>query len=210
MTSHAASCPNCGAPLVYRWSSSVQTVCEYCRSIVVRTDVDLKKVGQVADLPYDASPIQLSTEGRYGDKGFVVAGRILYQYDQGTWNEWRIVLDGGADGWLSDAQNALAVSFLTSGLTIPAQAQAALGRSFVWNGTQFTVVTRTLAHYAGVEGELPFEYWDKTEVTFVDLRSEGADFATIDYSDEAPALYIGKAVDFETLRLKNVRTFEGW
>ena len=54
MTSRAANCPNCGAPLVYRWSSSVQTVCEYCHSIVVRTDVDLKKVGQVADLPYDA------------------------------------------------------------------------------------------------------------------------------------------------------------
>jgi uncharacterized protein DUF4178 len=210
MTSHAASCPNCGAPLAYRWSSSVQTVCEFCRSIVVRTDVDMKKVGQVADLPYDGSPVQIATEGRYGDKGFVVAGRILYQYDQGTWNEWRIVLDGGADGWLSDAQNALAVSFLTTGLTIPTLAQAALGRSFVWNGTPFTVVSRTLAHYAGVEGELPFEYWDKSEVTFVDLRSEGADFATIDYSDEAPALYIGRAVDFETLRLKNVRAFEGW
>ena len=107
-----------------------------------------------------------------------MAGRILYQYDQGTWNEWRIVLDGGTDGWLSDAQNALAVSFLTSGLEIPTQTQAALGQSFVWNGTPFTVVSRTLAHYAGVEGELPFEYWDKADVTFVDLRSEGADFAT--------------------------------
>jgi hypothetical protein len=188
----------------------VQTVCEYCRSIVVRTDVDVKKVGQVADLPYDASPIQMSTEGRYGDKGFVVAGRILYQYEQGTWNEWRIVMDGGADGWLSDAQNALTVSFLTKGLNIPTEAQAALGCSFDWQGTRFTVMSRTLAHYAGVEGELPFEYWDKTDVTFVDLRSESADFATIDYSDETPALYIGKAVDFDTLRLKNVRTFEGW
>ena len=87
--------------------------------------------------------------------------------------------------------------FSPAASTIPTLAQAALGRSFVWNGTQFTVVSRTLAHYAGVEGELPFEYWDKTEVTFVDLRSEGADFATLDYSDEAPALYIGKAVDFD-------------
>ena len=92
MSSRGASCPNCGAPLAYRWSSSVQTVCEYCRSIVVRTDVDVKKVGLVADLPDNASPIQLSTEGHYGDKGFVVAGRILYQYEQGTWNEWRLCL----------------------------------------------------------------------------------------------------------------------
>ena len=32
----------------------------------------------------------------------------------------------------------------------------------------------------------------------------------IGFSDEAPALYIGRAVDFDTLRLRNVRTFEGW
>ena len=35
-------------------------------------------------------------------------------------------------------------------------------------------------------------------------------FATIDYSDEAPALYLGKAVEFEELNLKNLRKFEGW
>lgn len=210
MSSRSATCPNCGAPLVYRWSSSVQTVCEHCQSIVVRTDVDLKKVGVVADLPLDASPIQIGTEGRYGDKAFVVAGRILYEYDQGTWNEWRIVLDGGADAWLSDAQNEFAVSFRIDVAKLPTESQASLGRTFVWNETRFTVVSRTLAHYAGVEGELPFEYWDKTDVPFVDLRSERMDFATVDYSDERPVLYIGKAVDFDSLQLRNVRTFEGW
>jgi hypothetical protein len=210
MTSRAASCPNCGAPIEYRWSSSVQTVCSYCQSVVVRTDVDLKKVGVVADLPPDASPIQLQTEGQFEGRPFVVAGRILYQYEQGTWNEWHIVLDGGIDGWLSDAQNEFAVSFRTEMPKLPTPEQATLGRSFVWNETRFTVVSRTLAHYAGVEGELPFEYWDKTEVTFIDLRSDRRDFATLDYSDPEPVLYIGKAVDFDELQLRNVRTFEGW
>jgi len=210
MTKRSGSCPNCGAPIEYRWSSSVQTVCEHCRSVVVRTDVDLKKVGVVADLPLDASPIQLRTEGHYGDKHFVVAGRILYEYEQGTWNEWHIVLDGGIDGWLSDAQNEFAVSFPVEMSKLPSPEQATLGRSFAWNDTRFTVVSRTRAHYAGVEGELPFEYWDKTDVTFIDLRSDRLDFATLDYSDDAPVLYIGKAVDFDELRLGNVRTFEGW
>jgi Domain of unknown function (DUF4178) len=210
MTQRGATCPNCGAPIAYRWSSSVQTVCEHCRSIVVRTDVDLKKVGVVADLPIDGSPIQLASEGYFGDKHFVVAGRILYQYDQGTWNEWHLVLDGGADGWLSDAQNEFAVSFPFKAPSLPAADQAPLGKSFFWNETRFTVVSRTIAHYAGVEGELPFEYWDKDEVVFIDLRSTRSDFATIDYSDEQPTLYIGKAVDAETLRLRNLRSFEGW
>jgi len=210
MASQSASCPNCGAPIVFRWSSSVQTVCDHCRSVVIRTDVDLQKVGVVADLPLDGSPIQIGTEGQYGDKPFVVAGRIMYQYEQGTWNEWRIVLDGGADGWLSDAQNELAISFRVDNPHLPAPEMAPLGYSFNWNGVEFTVVSRTLAHYAGVEGELPFQYWDKTDVMFVDLRSERLDFATLDYSDDKPTLYIGKAMDFDALRLRNVRTFEGW
>ncbi|HEY7288664.1 MAG TPA: DUF4178 domain-containing protein [Vicinamibacterales bacterium] len=210
MSTRTASCPNCGAPVEFRWSSSVQTVCEHCRSVLVRTDLDLKNVGVVADLPQDASPIQMLTEGRYGDKGFVVAGRILYQYVQGAWNEWHLVMNGGQDGWLSDAQNELAISFRVEAPQLPSVEQAALGRAFIWNGIQFVVTSRTTAHYAGVEGELPFEYWNKDDVVFVDLRSERQDFATLDYSDGAPALYIGQSVDFDTLRLTNVRKFEGW
>ena len=52
--------------------------------------------------------------------------------------------------------------------------------------------------YSGVEGELPFEYWDKLRVEFVDLKGPGDRFATIDYSDTAPALYTGENVTFET------------
>lgn len=210
MTRTSASCPNCGAPLEYRWSSSVQTVCEHCRSVVVRTDIDLKRVGVVADLPQDGSPIQLLTEGHYGGTHFVVAGRILYEYERGTWNEWHIVLDDGRGGWLSDAQNEFAVSFAVEKSDLPSPEQSRLGRTFVWDDIRLTVVSRTLAHYAGVEGELPFEYWDKTDVTFIDLRSASMDVATLDYSDETPVLYVGKAVEFDELQLRNVRTFEGW
>ena len=47
----------------------------------------------------------------------------------------------------------------------------------------------THAHYRGVEGELPFVYWDKDDVLFVDLRSSDEAFATIDYSESTPLLY---------------------
>ena len=72
MTQPVSNCPNCGAKIVFKWSSSVQTVCEYCKSILVRTDVDLTKVGQVADLAADSSPIQINTEGIYRNQAFVV------------------------------------------------------------------------------------------------------------------------------------------
>jgi hypothetical protein len=40
--------------------------------------------------------------------------------------------------------------------------------------------------------------------------SERGDFATIDYSDDTPVLYRGEMVDFDSLHLTNLRTFEGW
>ena len=35
-------------------------------------------------------------------------------------------------------------------------------------------------------------------------------FATLDYSDAEPALYLGEFMEFDDLHLKNLRRFEGW
>jgi len=32
----------------------------------------------------------------------------------------------------------------------------------------------------------------------------------LDYSDTEPALYLGELVEFDDLKLKNLRQFEGW
>jgi hypothetical protein len=210
MTQPISNCPNCGAKIVFQWSSSVQTVCTYCKSILVRTDVDLKKVGQVADLPPDSSPIQLNTEGIYHNKAFVVGGRIVYEYEQGGWNEWHIVMNDGTSAWLSDAQAEYAISFAVPGQAPPGESQIQVGQQYTWSSQTYTVTVITEARYKGVEGELPFQYWDKTDVTFADLRSQTGKFATLDYSDEQPALYLGEFVEFDDLKLKNLRQFEGW
>lgn len=208
MSQPSGNCPNCGAKIVFRWSSSVQTVCEYCKSILVRTDVDLQKVGQVADLPPESSPIQIGTEGSYNHKAFTAIGRIIYEYELGNWNEWHLMLNDGSSGWLSDAQDEYAVSFSAPGRKLPAKCN--VGDRFVWDNVSYEVTTINNAHYRGVQGELPFQYWDKNDVVFVDLRSTSGKFATIDYSDEQPALYLGEIVEFDSLALKNLRTFEGW
>jgi hypothetical protein len=209
MSQLAANCPNCGAPVQFRWPGAVQTTCEYCRSILVRRDVNLEKVGEVGELPREASPVQIGTEGVYRNKAFQVVGRILYEYEEGGWNEWHIIFNDGASGWLSDAQLEYTVSFVTQPPEVlPAAGQIARARQFNWGGVRYEVTSLTRAHYRGVAGELPFEYWDKKDVLFADLRSPDARFGTIDYSDPTPLLFLGEAVEFEDLHLKNLRTME--
>lgn len=211
MSGPSAFCPSCGAPVRFLWSSAVQTTCEFCKSILVRRDLDLEKVGVVADLPEDVSPIQILTEGVYRGWAFQVVGRILYRYDQGAWNEWHCVFSNGSSGWLSDAQAEYGMSFLTPPPTpLPRALELTRGMRMSWNGVVYEVSTLTEAYYQGVQGELPFEYWDKSRCVFADLRTRDARFATIDYSEEPPLLFLGEWVDFETLQLKNLREFEGW
>ena len=210
MSQPAALCPNCGAPITFRWSSSIQTTCAQCQSILIRTDVNLERVGVVSDLPPDSSPIQVGTSGTYENRGFTVAGRIIYDYDEGSWNEWHIVMNDGSSAWLSDAQSQYAVTFAAPVQGLPALNAVHLGQRFTWNKLSFAVTSITTERYRGVEGELPFQYWDKQTATFVDLRSSSSDFATLDYSDAEPVLYLGKMVEFDALRLTNLRALEGW
>lgn len=207
----SANCPNCGAPIRFRWAGAVQTTCDYCRAILVRHDVDLEKVGIVAELPPDSSAVQIATEGVYRNEPFVVVGRILYEYEQGGWNEWHMVMNDGSSGWLSDAQGEFDVSFPAQIRDpLPGRQSISRGMEFRWDGARYEVTSITLAHYRGVEGELPFEYWDKQDVVFADLRSADRRFATIDYSDATPLLFLGEAMEFDDLHLKNLRQFEGW
>jgi hypothetical protein len=211
MSQVQASCSNCGAPITFMWSSAVQTTCPYCKSILVRRDVNLQKVGVVADLARDPSPVQIGTEGLYRDSRFIVVGRIMYEYDQGGWNEWHIVFTDGKSAWLSDAQLDYAISYhVQPPHALPPPDQLARGTTFVWYNTNFQVTTITRANYRGVQGELPFEYWDKTRVVFADLKSADARFGTIDYSEPQPLLFLGEVVSFDELKLTNLKEFEGW
>ena len=184
----------------------MQTSCRSCGSVLVRHDLDLTKVGTVGDVPESMSRIQLGTEGRHKDKGFVVVGRIVYEYERGHWSEWHIRLSDGTSAWLSDAQSEYAVTTqIQPRIQLPPATNYHPGQMVVVNDTRFTVGSITKALYSGVEGELPFEYWDKLRVEFIDLKGADETFATIDYSEKPPLLFVGEYVGFDDLRLTNLR-----
>jgi hypothetical protein len=116
----------------------------------------------------------------------------------------------GTNG-ISDAQLRYGVSLLANpNVSLPASAEVFRGKKLDFGGNQFEVTTLTRASYKGMEGELPFPYYGKSEMLFADLRTPGPAFATLDYSDDPPLLFVGEWIEFEELKLKNLRQFEGW
>ncbi len=101
-------------------------------------------------------------------------------------------------GWLADAQLEYDLSWWTQPpASLPAPDQITRGQQFQWDGKTYEVTSLTRAHYKGVQGELPFEYWDKADLLFADLRTATGEFGTVDYSEDPPLLFLGQAVEFD-------------
>lgn len=84
----AYDCPQCGAAVKFQSSVTVFATCGFCRSMVVRRDVDVELMGQQATLPPDLSPLQVGTRGEFNGLGFTLVGRVRVGYHEGSWNEW--------------------------------------------------------------------------------------------------------------------------
>jgi hypothetical protein len=208
---HATSCPNCGAPVRFTWAQAVQTTCPYCRSVLVRRDLALERVGLQADFPVTGSPIQLGTAGKWRGQSFLVVGRLTYAWERGRWNEWHCLRGDGSSAWLSDAQleYAMTVQVYADG-RMPELRNVQLGDRFIWGDQNYAVTNVLEAQYVGTEGELPFTTFAKGHRTFIDLVSDDGAFATVDGTEQPLLLYLGEYVSFDDLAMTQLRVFDGW
>jgi hypothetical protein len=200
-----ASCPSCGAPVEFKSASSVFAVCDFCRSTLVRHDQALEDIGKMAALVEDRSPLQLGAEGSYKGVHFALIGRIQVKYSQGYWNEWHLLLDDMRTGWLSEAAGEYVLTFMNQVMEpLPQFADLKVGQRFAVAGQAWTVSNLENAECVAGEGELPFTVGAGYPVAAVDLRN-GASFATLDYSETPPLLFVGEAVEFASLKMSNLR-----
>ena len=58
-----ASCPACGAQVTFKTGSSVVVVCEFCHSVVARTDRGFEDLGKVSDVVDSGSPLEVGLSG---------------------------------------------------------------------------------------------------------------------------------------------------
>lgn len=204
-------CPQCGAPVKFTSTASVMAVCGACRSTLLKDAESVKRIGEMADVLEDYSPLCLGAAGSVDGKRFDVIGRIQLRYEDGFWNEWYVWFEDGADGWLSDASGQYALTrrrTVKSTQGLPAFADIAPGDVLKLDGQRFVAADVRRAQAGGAQGELPFVPGKGWEAKVADFRSLDA-FLTLDFSDgPEPELYIGKAFDLSAMQAASLRSNE--
>ncbi|NTV66213.1 MAG: DUF4178 domain-containing protein [Chlorobaculum sp.] len=227
------NCPSCGAEVTFQSGISVYAVCAYCRSMIVRHDVDVESIGTMASLPEDMSPLQIGTEGHCQGQFFRIIGRLKVGWVDGAWNEWFLYMDDGLEGWLAEAQGSYAISLEIDHRSNP-ETEQALNRlvaalekqetngfldatsgpllgSYITLGTQqLKVVDIKRAVCLGSEGELPFAAPRGRQTISIDLSGSGGEFGCIELLDGKPRVYLGNYVEWDEMGCKNLRALEGW
>lgn len=202
------SCPSCGAPVEFKSHASVMAVCEYCHATVLKDADAVRDIGKMSSVLEDYSPIQIGSSGTAGGRQFNVIGRIQLRYSAGMWNEWYLMFDDGATGWLGDSSGLFT-------LTTEIPAEGGLpdfdsihpGRRYDLAGQRFTASEKRVARCVGGQGELPFKVGEGWEAKVADFRA-GPRFVTLDYSDERPVLYNGFSVTLEQMQMQLLRDEE--
>lgn len=186
------------------------TVCSHCRSLLIRKDLDIESLGKVAQLQPDGSPLRLYAEGRWLGERFTLIGRLQLRYEQGFWSEWHLRFDDERTGWLGDAQGTYTLTFKASPRPLPARNALRVGAALELDGARYTVRDLREAEYYSAEGELPFRVALGRRQPFADLSGPNKRFATVDYSEDPPILFMGEYAPFESFSFTGLREIEGW
>ena len=203
--SYTAPCPGCGAPVEFRSAQSTHAVCGYCQSTVVRSGEVLSRIGKMAEVFDDHSPLQLFATGKLNDRNFTLIGRLQFKTDDGTWTEWNAFFDDGQTGWLAEDNGAYVFAFPTENKSeLPAAERFVVGTTTAINGKPFSVASKLEAMLISAQGELPKLPALGEKFTVVELRGDN-DVLSIDYGSAPPLVSRGTAVQLDDLQLKGLK-----
>jgi len=178
----------------------------------MRKDLNLEEIGKVAALVEDGSPLQLGATGRYIGRPFEVIGRIQLQFSAGFWNEWHVDY-AGKSAWVGETSGIYVFTeLLKEGFrkNIPAFKEMTVGLPVEITNSLYFATDIQKGKCVSAEGELPFSFNSGYDAPVVDLVDSDERFATLDYSEGAPLIFLGDFAEFNDLSLKNLRDLYGW
>lgn len=200
-----ASCPACGATIAFKVGSSIVVVCEFCHSVVARGDRALEDLGKVAELVETGSPLDVGLTGVYQGVPFELTGRAQLAHEAGgVWDEWYAAFTDGRWGWLAEAQGRFYLTFeqsLSEQALIPPIESLVLGTPVAAIPTSVPLVVAEIGEAAavGAKGEIPYKLVPGERCYYADLSGPSGEFATLDYSQSPPLVFIGRQVDLSEL-----------
>ena len=159
---YSAPCPGCGAPVHFTSAQSSFAVCEFCRSTVVRDGETLKRIGSMAEVFEDYSPLKLGASGMVKRNGkpepFTLVGRTQYKSGAGNWSEWVARLSNGDLAWLSEDSGSFvfSVPWQPPGWNVTTfnAREWRMGREMKAGADAFTVTSIQDAQLLAAQGEL--------------------------------------------------------
>ncbi len=207
----SASCPNCGSPVHFAHGAAPATVCEACRSTVVRELDQLVVAGKVSAFSRDLSPVQLGARGSVDGKDFQVVGVLRKAREGVRWNEWFLLFSDGSEGYLGEGNGFYQVfSQPPQTVDVPTRGIRA-GSQISLGGEEWDVVEAAEARVVAAEGTLPFAAVQDAPTAYADLRSrDGRRVGTLDAVDQPPTLWVGRIVPLTAMELEGLRPITGW
>ncbi len=174
--------------------------------MVVRSGDVLARIGKMAELFDDHSPLRLMATGIWEQRGFTLLGRLQYKYAQGTWTEWQVLFANGAAGFLSEDNGAYVMcTGLPQQPDIGSPDLFRVGQTVTVSGKTYSVASRETVALLSAQGELPKLPPLGQAFVIVDLRSADGEVLSIDYGGVPPTLCSGRAVALEELKLQGLR-----
>jgi Domain of unknown function (DUF4178) len=214
MTELQANCPACGASISFKIGSSIVIVCEFCHSVVARTDRALEDLGKVAEIADTGSPLDVGLKGSHHGVAFELTGRAQLGHEAGgVWDEWYAAFTDGRWGWLAEAQGRFYLTFEISFPerdAIPSFESLQLGQpvASIPVSVPLIVAEKGIARAVAAKGEIPWRLAPNETYAYADLSGQHAAFGTIDYGESPPLLFIGKEVTLEDLGVAGARAPE--
>jgi Domain of unknown function (DUF4178) len=206
-----ANCPACGAQVIFKTGSSIVVVCDFCHSVVARTDRGIEDAGKVADVVESGSPLEVGLGGVYFGVAFVLTGRAQLQHAAGGfWDEWYASFSDGRWGWLAEAQGRFYMTFPISvpqPALLPPFEQLQLGQPVHAIPSQQppVVAEKGTARMMAAEGEIPYLLMPGETYAYADLSGHEGVFGTLDYGERPPLVFVGREATLAELGFANAR-----
>lgn len=210
----SANCPACGAPVSFKTGSSVVVVCEFCQSVVARTDRALEDLGKIAEIVDTGSPLAVGLTGQHHGVHFELTGRAQLGHEAGgVWDEWYAAFSDGRWGWLAEAQGRFYITFelaFPEQSALPSFEALQLGHpvAAIPLSVPLVVAEKGEARTISAKGEIPWRVVPNERYAYADLSGPGQSFGTIDYSQTPPLVFVGKEVTLAELGLAGARAPE--